>query len=138
MVRGLFGDTGLWALSSALTGVSHRHTALLNNVANVETPGYRRRDVEFRSALQAALQRTHHLQLDRTHERHLNVAGALGAQSARQITGPWAVRADGNGVSLDHEMAALAENALEYQTLARQLAQRFGMLRTVISEGSRS
>ena len=136
---GWFGDRALWALGEALEGVTQRHVALLANVANVETPGYARRDVAFRDALRAALRRDERPHLVTTDERHIDPlrAAANDVQPRMVVAGGWTVRGDGNGVSLDHEMATLAQNALEYQTLTRQLSLRFALLRTIISEGSR-
>lgn len=132
-------DRTMWTLEQAVGGVARRHEALLNNVANVETPGYARRDVVFRDALRAALGRGRRLAPETTDPRHFGIhRAAAGEIQPRTVAAAgWTMRGDGNGVSLDHEMAVLTENALEYQTLTRQLAMRVNLLRTVISEGRR-
>src|SRR5690606_13549133 len=115
---GLLQDRTMWTLEQAIGGVARRHEALLDNVANVETPGYARRDVAFRDALRAALGRTRGLDPVLTDPRHIGPRGlaAPGQVEPRVVTAAgWAMRGDGNGVSLDHEMAVLTENALEYQ-----------------------
>lgn len=137
-----FGDRTIWALEMALTGVSRRHEAILNNLANIETPGYQRQDVVFRDALRRALNKTARLQPWRTDERHLPVPvrpGDVGTalQPRRVAGGGAAFRADGNTVSPDQEMALLATNALEYQTLTRLAADRLAAIRTAIHEGRR-
>lgn len=136
------GDRTLWALESALRGVSARHETILNNLANLETPGYRRQDVVFRDELRRALTYNDKLQPVRTHERHLTPAiPALGSGNVlqpRRITSPGTpLRADGNTVSPDQEMALLSANALEEQALIRLAAGRLAALRTVINEGRR-
>ncbi|HEX6989408.1 MAG TPA: flagellar basal body rod protein FlgB [Bacillota bacterium] len=134
-----FRDRTLWALEQAVRGVARRHEALLDNVANVETPGYARRDVVFRDALREALNRGDRLAPTHTDPRHIGgMRAAAGEVQPRSVAaGGWSVRGDGNGVSLDHEMAVLTQNALEYQVLTRQVAMRLSLLRTVISEGRR-
>lgn len=140
---GSLGGRALWALEQALRGVGRRHEAILQNVANVETPGYARRDVAFRGVLRRALARTRAqpLTLEASDRRHMVPdAGAppMGEIRPRAVrTGSRAVRSDGNGVSLDREMALLSENALEYQVLTRQVSRRLAMLRRVITEGGR-
>lgn len=119
---GLF-DTSITLLEKAMVGAGRRHEALSANVANANTPGYRRADVDFHRTLSAALGAP-----DR--ERSLSSV-AFTAES----DGSGAVRADGNGIDVDREMAALTENNLEYQAIAGVLRQRFRALETVL--GSR-
>jgi len=130
-------DRTLWALEQAIGGVAQRHQALLDNIANVETPGYARRDVVFRDALREALGRSRRLAPAATDPRHFGARPVQAVEPRTVTASGWFMRGDGNGVSLDHEMALLAENALEYQTLTRQIGMRVAMLRTVISEGRR-
>jgi len=92
-------------------------------VANANTPGYKRVDVDFHSALSAALDSS---------DRDKSLANI---QFTAEQDGSGAVRADGNGVDVDHEMAALTENNLEFQAIAGVLRQQFRTLETVI--GSR-
>jgi flagellar basal-body rod protein FlgB len=103
-------DTVHLALERAITGSSLRHEALADNIANVNTPGYRRRDVDFHSALQAAM------------------PGGKDAVAATPISaavdGATPMRADGNSVDVDVENANLAQNALEYQALTSVLRVR--------------
>ncbi|HEV3001110.1 MAG TPA: flagellar basal body protein [Solirubrobacteraceae bacterium] len=103
-------DTVHIALERALQGSSLRQEALAQNLANVNTPGYRRRDVDFHSALQAALPAG----------RDAVAATPIGA--AVDAAAP--VRADGNSVDVDAESANLAQNALEYEALAQVLRVR--------------
>ena len=103
-------DTVHVALERAIHGSSLRHEALAQNLANVNTPGYRRQDVDFHSALQAAMP-----------------AGRDAVATtpiAASTDGSAAMRPDGNTVDVDSEAANLAENALEYQALAQVLRAR--------------
>jgi len=116
-------DTSITLLEMAMVGAGARHDALAANVANANTPGYKRVDVDFHSALSAALDSS---------DRDKSLANI---QFTAEQDGSGAVRADGNGVDVDHEMAALTENNLEFQAIAGVLRQQFRTLETVI--GSR-
>lgn len=96
-------DTTQQALGAALRGAQARHQALAGNIANATTPGYVRQDVEFHSALQAAL-----------------AEGRRPAElafTARRDPAAGTVRADGGTVDVDAESAKLAANVLEYQAI---------------------
>ena len=113
-------DTAHIALERALQGASMRHAALSENIANVNTPGYQRRDVDFQSALQAAMP-----------------AGKEAIASvpfATSVDGAAPVRADGNSVDMDTESAGLAKNALEYEAITQVLRSRDEILRSAIGQ----
>ena len=94
---------------------AQRAGLLAANIANAETPGYRARDVDFRSALRAAgVDR-----LEQSHERHM-------ASNSRFQTNVFYRKPDqssinGNTVDMSKEQTAYAENALRYQVNLRFL-----------------
>jgi flagellar basal-body rod protein FlgB len=120
MPIGLF-DTVSAALSRALTLHQKRHEILASNVANVETPGYRSRDLEFTDALALAFE-----------------AGAVDHRTpvvseARLVDRPsGSMRPDGNTVDIDMEMARLSYNRSRYTTYAEILTRRLGAVRRAI------
>src|ERR1700761_8349409 len=91
-------------LEAAIRGASARQSALTSNVANANTPGYKRQDVDFHSTLAAAM--------GTGNEASLEDAGftATTDNSAPMQT-------DGNSVDIDVEQANLAKNGLEYESL---------------------
>jgi len=116
---GLF-DVTQTALEQALLGSSMRQKAIADNLANANTPGFRRSDVDFQSTLAAALG-----------------SGASGGEISRlqfalepDSAGPQ--RADGNNVQVDAEMAKLNENAVTYQALVAVAKTRLSMLSIAI------
>jgi flagellar basal-body rod protein FlgB len=117
---GLFDVTQI-ALERALQGAGLRQQALSNNLANVNTPGFKRSDVDFHTSLAAALDG--------------GEPAVAGASFAMQTDSSTSMRADGNNVDVDQEMASLTENASEYQALAAVAKSRFQMIQTAI--GSR-
>lgn len=122
-------------LVRGLDGATLRHRALAHNLANVETPGFRRYDVRFRDALAEAAAAPR-LELTRTHPRHLPRQGPLQARSPAVVReGGTVARNDNNNVDLDREMAFLAENALYASSLTQLLAARLQLVRTAVREG---
>lgn len=117
---GMFDVTQI-ALERALQGAGLRQQALSNNLANVNTPGFKRSDVDFHDSLTAALAGG---------ER-----AVAGTSFALQTDTASAMRADGNNVDVDQEMANLTENASEYQALLAVAKSRLQMIQTAI--GSR-
>lgn len=126
----LLSDVPSQALAAALRGAAARHKALANNVANVDTPGFIRTDVEFEGALASALQRAR-----RAPRRAAEAFSALPLQPRRDRS--VFARADGNSVDIDREMVALARNALRYQAASEALSARIRMLRSAIQQGRR-
>jgi flagellar basal-body rod protein FlgB len=119
-------DPTMRGLTTALTLHSRRHEVLASNLANVETPGFRARDLDFEAAMQAAFS-----------EPPAEAAQVPGDPEARVIEDKTApTRADGNSVDLDLQMVQLSANGSRFVTIARMLAKRLATLRTAI-EGSR-
>jgi flagellar basal-body rod protein FlgB len=110
-------DTTQLALTRTIEGAALRQTALASNLANANTPAYRRVDVDFHSALGRALQAGDGTRaaLERT-----------GFAAATDGTG--ALRADGSTVDPDAEAAKLAANALEHQAAVQLAATRNAIL----------
>jgi flagellar basal-body rod protein FlgB len=112
----LFDSTQL-SLEAAMRGATLRQTLLTDNLANVDTPGYQRRDVDFHAALRQA-------------EAASAPLDSVGFQPT--VEGSRAVRADGSGIDPDQESAALAENALEYQAMVQVEGARNSILQTAM------
>jgi flagellar basal-body rod protein FlgB len=126
MINDLLADTTYTALAKALDGLAERHRAITSNIANVETPGYKRAQVSFENELREALK-----ERDEAHAR--SAIKRVKPELSRDYTSP--ERADGNNVSIDQEATALIKNNLSYQTTASILTQKILALRQVISEG---
>lgn len=110
-------DPTAQSLTRLLDATSMRHRVLAGNLANAETPGYVRQDVAFEEALSEAVKSGDFSGFD------------LKIQS--DTTKP--VRADGNNIQLDEELAELNKNALLHQTALQILQNRMAMERSVIT-----
>ncbi len=113
----LFDNTQL-ALQRAISGAAMRQEVLANNLANAETPGFRRSDVDFHSTLAQAMKSGDAEAIEGT---------TFAAQQESQV-----MRADGNGVDIDVENATMASNALEYETLVAVARGRTDVLRSAM------
>jgi flagellar basal-body rod protein FlgB len=125
----LFDDVTAATLSSALRGYEARNLAISNNLANSETPGYRRLDVSFESALASATHDAHSLSGMSRGEAADLVGGVMPSSTADTAT---AMRTDGSNVDPDTEMAALAQNQLAHQTVTSLLDKHLTLIRTAI------
>jgi len=142
MLDGILGGRSMEVARAALDGLSRRQGAIANNIANIDTPGYQRRAVTFEDALRqsAGLDDTSGPRaLRATDPRHFTGPGGStaggtsrlpgGAAESREIVSS---RNDANTVSIDEEMALLAETQIRYQALTQTLGRRLATLRTVI------
>jgi flagellar basal-body rod protein FlgB len=120
MIDKLLGGS-LGDLERALTLRVTRQAALAGNVANADTPGYRRVDVEFLPELERAAE-----SLARTDAAHIPTPGNAGY---RVVQGPKGTRPDRNGVDRDRELIALTRNAGEFGERADLLGRVFTLRR---------
>lgn len=126
-------------LASALDAAALRQEAIAHNLANVETPRYRRFDVVFEEALRArqAERERRKVELARTHPAHLPPPAGRPVTPVLVRDTTSVMRNDGNNVDVEREMVALSKNTLFYQSVTRVLGARLAALRTAISEGRR-
>jgi flagellar basal-body rod protein FlgB len=111
----VFDDVTSSALRVAASGLALRQRVIANNIANVDTPGYRAGKVDFEQALGAA------------------VAGGNPASAHASIGESLEpTRLDGNNVNLDEETLSNVDTGLKYQLVLRALDSKFGILRDVV------
>lgn len=105
-----------------MQAASLRQQVLAHNIANANTPGFKRSRVEFENRLNEAV-----------------AAGqdpaAVRAQVVKEVD--LAGRPDGNNVDIEREMTSLAQNQIWYATLTRQLSDQLARIRMVINDGRR-
>lgn len=104
-----------------------RNELISNNIANVDTPNYKRKDVEFQTFLSG--------ELDRNTSLRNSVADVdLDSLNASVYTdnASLSYRLDGNNVDIDTESASLAENQIRYYTLLDSMTQEFSRIKSVL------
>lgn len=108
-----------------------RENVITNNIANIDTPGYKRQDVDFESVLQKALGKTKYSSLDKK-VRELNQdLGKLTTTSYTDATN-YSYRLDRNNVDENTENAELASESLRYQLLTTAITNNFSRMQTVL------
>lgn len=123
-------------LESALSTAALKNKLHAANIANVDTPNYKSKQVDFKSALTQAIQ-NQTMTSFKTNEKHLPFRNEVGGTNRIQITANHhtTVKHNGNNVDMDFEMAELAKNQLWYNALTERVNGKFTSLRTVINEG---
>ena len=116
-------------LNRAADAAWQRNEAISNNIANVDTPGYKRQDVAFESVLQQALGNNRYQSMD---DKVANVNLSRLRGRAYVDYANYSYRLDGNHVDIENENVMLAENQLKYQGLISSINQEFTNLQTVM------
>ena len=132
-----FGQT-VGMLKNAMDGAGTAHGIIANNIANVNTPNFRRSDVTFKEAL-AATEATqgdpNELALKTTSDRHVDGPQAPEPFSiTTTVDNEQQMRIDGSNVDVDQEMAKLSLNSTYAQTMGQLLQQQYSRLRQAIQE----
>lgn len=120
-------------LKNGLNASSLRGKVIANNIANINTKGYKKYTVSFEENLKQSMDS---LNLKTTDSRHIDDGSSFGDITVKQDTST-SMREDGNNVDIDNEMANQAANSLMYNALISQVNSRLSMERYIISEGRR-
>ncbi|MFU0801128.1 MAG: flagellar basal body rod protein FlgB [Xylanivirga thermophila] len=136
MENGMFFRTA--TLEKALDGSWLRNQIIANNIANEDTPMYKRKDVAFADELKQALD-VQGIKGIKTREKHMDIGHMDIQHSAPKIKNTYGtkMRMDGNNVDIDVEMSELAKNTIYYDALRLKASKEFQRLKMVISEGRR-
>lgn len=134
----VWGDPTLSVLKMALDAASLRQRVIADNVANADTPRFKKSKVIFEELLQKALSENKELNMKTADPRHMGAGRGLSGLSPQvvQVRGT-AMRSDGNNVDVEEEMVEMAANAVRYQVLAREVSERYSALSYVITGGRR-
>ena len=114
-------------LNKAADAAWLRNEAISNNIANADTPGYKRQDVDFEGALKHALEASASVTMDA--KVHNIRASALNVGTYTDHPG-FSYRIDQNNVDPDTEFVELAGNQIRYQALIDAVNQEFANLKT--------
>ncbi len=112
----MFDDISSSSLRVAVAGLAARQSAIANNIANIETPGYQARKVQFEEALHGAIARG---------ESPSSVAPST-------VNSLEPTRLNGNNVNLDQETLSSIDTNMRYQLTIRALDGRYNSIRSAI------
>ena len=141
-LEGLFADGAMPSIEGAMRFSSIRHRLLLENIANADTPGYRRKDLDvgaFRRSMTDAIE---------SQRAGPSSVGALGDEPAPapleikaaergggdQASSPGVLRHDRNDVDVERELASLSRNGMFHNDMATLLRKTFEEIRMAIAE----
>lgn len=106
-----------------------RESTLTNNVANVDTPGFKRKDVDFESVLNREIGNSKYTSLD-TKVKKVNM-NKLNATTYTD-NASYSYRLDGNNVDIDQEEAKLASEQIRYTGLTDSMTQEINRMKMVL------
>ena len=112
-------------LGYALDGLSLRQNTIADNLANIDTPGFRATAVDFESALRSAIGGAG----DACTEGAM--ARRLGGTAPMELDANTPVGENGNNVDLRKETLAAMQSQFMYQMVARAVTDRFALVKTV-------
>jgi flagellar basal-body rod protein FlgB len=119
-------------LGKALNVSSKRQGLITSNVANIDTVGYRAKDIDFKKTLVQALDAQTTGKLVHTHPKHFRRSDSIDISETARAGTP-----SSETVDIDQEMARLAENNIQYRTSVEMLLRKMNMLRNTITDGGR-
>ena len=142
MYRFLFQRESIPVIDAAMNFANQRHKAIMNNIANVETPYYKRQGVpeaEFHNAMIEALeerssQHPSEFSMDDTQNITFRHAGLVPDSTRMPAAEYGPERHDENSVVIEKEMADLAKNTLYIETLQRLLRKKYGMMQAALRD----
>ncbi len=131
-MNNLFGNIDL--LGKGLDASWLRNEVIANNIANVDTAGFKSSKVDFESSFKDAL-KSGSFCAKTTRDKHIkfNDTDNIEANIVKDTATTYGM--DGNNVNIDYESTELAKNTIFYNTLISQVKSEFRKLRMVISEG---
>lgn len=138
MLEQIMNSSNFDYLSRGLEAANLRHEVISNNIANVNTPRFKRSAVNFEDLLAKEL----HLDDDkmslaivRTHDRHLPIPTHGKVHAVIEEDDKTTMRVDENNVDIDIEMAGLSKNQLYYNAMTTQLGGFMTKMKNVITSG---
>jgi flagellar basal-body rod protein FlgB len=123
------------SLEQALTTSTLKQRVHSANIANVDTPNYKTRQVSFQESLNDALTKQS-ISSYKTNSKHFSFSNETTQNTPNlKVNNTTAYKPNGNNVDMDLEMAELAKNQLWFNALTERVNGKFNTLRTVINEG---
>ena len=116
-------------LETSLSAAATRQEVIANNIANVNTPNFKRKDVRFETELKHAFSHSDESTVD-ARVRHLDL-DALEPEVYTDYA-DLSYRYDGNNVDIDNENAILAKNQIKYNGLQDSINKEFSNLKMVM------
>ena len=125
-------------LESSLNAASMKQKIISNNIANVDTPHYKSKAVNFEDTLRTAIEGQSTMKTNRTNDKHI----PFSTDRSNNLLSPTVftknntnINNSGNNVDIDLEMSEMAKNQMLYNALIQQTSGYFTKLQSVIKDG---
>ncbi len=130
----MFDKMNISGLNYAMDVSSKRNQVISENIANVDTPNYKAKDLDFEKAMKEYFSGGNNLPLKVTDKRHISPQNSEGNISSLiyEQNNP-SLRNDGNDVNLDYEMSEMASNAVKYSMFSQITGTEFARLKSAIT-----
>ncbi len=135
MIQNLYGKSSI--LEKSLHASWARNDVISQNLANVDTPKYKRKDIAFEEFLNNSMGRTS-LEGNVSDQRHIEINTRDVSKVEATLVednSDSSMRIDGNNVDIDSEMANLAKNQIKYNALIQMVNSNYSKIKNVIKEG---
>jgi flagellar basal-body rod protein FlgB len=130
----LFQDTNINSLNYALKVASTKNEIISENIANVDTPGFKAKKIDFDEVMQNYYSNRKNLPLYTTDSNHIPAKDSeLGIYSFARFQNNPSLRNDGNDVNLDYEMSEMASNSVMYSMFSQITSMEFMKLKSAIA-----
>lgn len=126
----LFGGT-IRNLENGLSYATLKNKAISQNIANVDTPNYKTKEVSFKDVFNDVKKDS--ISAYRTDARHYDFKMEIGGNGV--YSNNFRSRPNGNAVNMDAEQAKLAENTIYYNALIDRISSKFSTLNNVVKGG---
>ncbi len=135
--RLLFSARTPSVLKKALDFQSKRHLLISSNIGNLDTPGYKAKELDFESQVRGALGTDGGLNLNTTDKKHLGPSrDAVKELSVEVFEEPDPARSNGNNFNIYKEMIKLAENQITNNATTQLMSKRASTIRAAITESA--
>lgn len=115
-------------MGKALSGSWLKNSAISNNIANVNTPGYKKQTVNFEEVLRNQMNYNQSVTMTKTNPKH--IASPYSEDVTVETVNDTSYRVDGNNVDIDVENAEMAKNTIYYNTVVNEVNGQFTRLKT--------
>lgn len=131
-------DRVQYFLSKAMSAERLRFKVISNNIANIDTPNFKRSDVVFESILKKAMKRQNNLKLSLTHDKHIGSKKGMserveGVVPKIILEHQTSYRNDKNNVDMESESNEFLKSSLRYQAYSSIMSRKFKSLRYILS-----
>lgn len=137
MSSSLFSDDAISAASLALKGLAARQQTISSNIANVDTPGYSAKEVNFETMLQRTLNSSaSSVSMAKTSKLHMDKTTSSSSSfytTNNRAGGTY--REDGNNVDIDTELIDMSETNIKYQAISQGISSKLLLLKSIAQGG---